>query len=71
MISHLCFNAMHDDSIMFPYLKRYPDNCRNGHDPEWTQFRMDTIPNERNLKWIQSQVDTITNRYNPEQTHSE
>ena len=57
----------------------------NGHEPEWTQSRMDTIwspcrmdttlidtiLNEHSPAWTQSQVETIPNECNPERTLSE
>ena len=36
------------------------------HDPEWTQSRMDTIPNGHNPEWTQSRKDTIPKGHNPE-----
>ena len=44
----------------------YPDNCPNGHHPEWTPSRMDTIPNGHHPEWTQSRMDTIPNGHNPE-----
>ena len=49
---------------------RYPDNCPNGHDPErhnpeWTQSRMDAIPNGHNPEWTQSRMSTIPNEHLP------
>ena len=51
------------------------------HDPkknnsEWTQFRMNTIPNGHHPKWTpsqteQSQMDTIPNRHNSESSQSQ
>ena len=49
---------------------RYPDNCPNGHNPESTQSRMDTITNGHHLEWTQSRMDTIPNGHNPEWTPS-
>ena len=40
------------------------------HDPEWTQYRMDTIPNGHNPEWTQSRMDSIPNVHNPEWTQS-
>ena len=48
----------------------YPDHCPNGHNPEWTPSRMDTIPNGCNPEYIHSRMNTIPNRYNPELTPS-
>ena len=36
------------------------------HNPEWTQSRMNTIPNEHNPKWTRSRMDTIPNGPDPE-----
>ena len=49
----------------------YTDNCPNGHNPErhnpeWTQSRMDTIPNGHNPEWTPSRMDTIPKGHNPE-----
>ena len=49
---------------------RYPDNCPNGHHPEWTQSRMDTIPKGHNPERTPSRMDTIPNGHNPEWTPS-
>ena len=38
----------------------------NGHDPESTPSRMDTIPNGHHPEWTQSRRDTIMNGYNSE-----
>ena len=40
------------------------------HDPEWTRFRMDTIPNGHNPEWTPYRMDTIPNGHNPERTQS-
>ena len=37
----------------------------NGHNPEWTLFRMDPIPNGHNSEWTQSQIG-----HHPEWTRS-
>ena len=36
------------------------------HNPEWTQFRMDTIPNVHDPEWTRSRMDTIPNGHDPE-----
>ena len=36
------------------------------HNPEWTQSRMDTIPNGHNPEWTPSRKDTIPKGHNPE-----
>ena len=46
------------------------DTIPNGHNPEWTQSRMDTIPNGHNPEWTQSRMDTIPNGHHPEWTQS-
>ena len=46
------------------------DTIPNGHNPEWTPSRMDTIPNGHNPEWTQSRMDTIPNGHNPEWTPS-
>ena len=51
--------------------KWYPDNCPNGHDseghnPEWTPSRIDSIPNGHYLKRTPSRMDTIPNGHHPE-----
>ena len=46
------------------------DTIPNGHNPDWTQSRMDTIPNGHNPEWTQSRMDTIPNGHNPEWTQS-
>ena len=38
------------------------------HNPEWTQSRMDTIPNGHNPERTQSRTDTIPNGLDPEWT---
>ena len=46
------------------------DTIPNGHNPEWTQSRMDTIPNEHHPEWTPSRMDTIPNGHHPEWTPS-
>ena len=48
----------------------YPDNCPNGHDPKWTQSRMNTVPNGHNPEWTTSRMDMIPNGHNLEWTRS-
>ena len=33
----------------------------NGHNPEWTQSRMDTIPKGHNPEWTRSRISTYNN----------
>ena len=42
------------------------DTIPNGHHPEWTPSRMDTIPNGHHPKWAPSRMDTIPKGHNPE-----
>ena len=41
------------------------DSIPNGHDPEWTRSRKDTIPD-----WKQSRMEMIPNGHDPEETQS-
>ena len=41
-----------------------------GHNPEWTQSRMNTITNGHHSEWAPSKMDTIPNGHNPEWTQS-
>ena len=50
--------------------KRYPYNCPNRHNPEWTPSRKDTIPNGYQPELIPSRMDTIPNGHDPEWTLS-
>ena len=52
------------------FKKRILYTIPNGHNPEWTQFRMDTILNGHNPEWTPSRKDTIPNGHNPEWTQS-
>ena len=57
--------------ISLTWNHRYPDSCPNGHHPEWTPSRMntipkDTIPNGHNPEWAPSRMDTISNGHHPE-----
>ena len=40
----------------------------DGHNPEWTPSRMDTIPNGHNPEWTQSRMDTIPHEHLPNVT---
>ena len=42
----------------------------SGQLPEWTQSRMDAIPNVPHPEWTQSRMDTIPKGHNPERTQS-
>ena len=73
MIAHAC--SEYSETVFLRCEKRYPDNCPNGHNPEWTQsrrtqFRMYTIPNGHNPEWTQSRMDTIPKGHHPEWTQS-
>ena len=45
---HFNFDSI---QLLFPLPFRYPNNCPNGHNSEWTQSRMDAIPNEDHREW--------------------
>ena len=54
---------------------RGPVHDPEKHDLEWTQSRMDTIPNGHHPEWYHpewapSRMDTIPNGHNPEWTQS-
>ena len=42
----------------------------SGHSPEWTQYRVDTIPNRHNPEWTRSRVGAIPNGHHREWTRS-
>ena len=65
------FSAKQTDPVHDPEWTQYRmDTIPNGHHPTWTPFRMDTIPNGHDPEWTRSQMDTIPNGHNPEWTQS-
>ena len=69
-IAQLLKESRFSNRLHIQYFQRYPDNCPNGDNPEWTPSRMDTIPNGHNPEWTPSQMDTIPNGHNPKWTQS-